>query len=99
MPLERTLHDTPGVLPGFRHLVANLHFLSAANHGKRKVDLQKERDNEARDFLCCLARDCFSRKLFIGAVLLNLSCLNAFAICLVFQEEQQDNLDEKPDQT
>lgn len=38
---ERTLHDTPGVLPGLCHLVANLHFFSAANHGKRKVDLQK----------------------------------------------------------
>jgi len=34
-----TLDNTPGVLPGFCHLVANLHFFSAANYGKWKVDL------------------------------------------------------------
>lgn len=41
VPWERTLHDTPWVLPGLGHLVANLHFFSAANHSKRKMDLQK----------------------------------------------------------
>lgn len=51
---------------------------------KGRWTYRKERDNEAGDFLRCLARDCFSRKLFTGAALLDLSCLNAFAIHLVF---------------
>lgn len=51
---------------------------------KGRWTYRKERDNEAGDFLCCLAKDCFSRKLFTWAALLDLRCLNAFAIRLVF---------------
>lgn len=40
--LVRTLYNTPGVLPGFCHLVANLHFFSATNYGKWKVDLWRK---------------------------------------------------------
>lgn len=42
MLLVHTLDNTPGVLPGFCHLVANLHFFSATNYSKRKVDLWRK---------------------------------------------------------
>lgn len=40
---RHTLHHTPGVLPGLGHLVANLHFFSAANHCEGKMDLSGKR--------------------------------------------------------
>ena len=39
-----TLHHTPGVLPGLRHLVADLHLFGAADHRKREVDLPATED-------------------------------------------------------
>lgn len=38
-----TLNHSPRVLPGLGHLVANLHFFSAANHRKGEVDLPGNR--------------------------------------------------------
>lgn len=49
----RTLHHTPGVLPGLCHLVANLHLLGAADHCEREVDLPATQDRERLSSPCC----------------------------------------------
>lgn len=49
-----TLHHTPGVLPGLRHLVANLHLFGTANHCKWEMDLPG--DTEVNGYHTALSR-------------------------------------------